>query len=501
MTRARSRSISALGLFLTWLAWAGPSNAGPKLVLDEQFSHNRNRWPGSRIGYIFHNAFHIYNKEGFYVVSMDPTFLKRYAFRNGKIEVQATWKEGVRDKGFGILFRSQDIQNCYYFSISAEGKFSVGYLEQGAMTVLVDWTAASEIQPDGANLLQVECREGSFTGYINQKQVFSVSDSHIQGELFALMADQGVHAIFDNLKVWRDKTRPADVKAPRKLDLTAREKTEQQKMLAALDGGDGRYFGMVGWRLLERINLGQHTTAIHEFSVAEKEKIVSKIIPALIGGFKNRDKNVRRAIYRELCFGRDENLLHSIDFNLLYGEIVKQKDAKATFERLYDLSFAQRPREQGDREVWQAVVDLGVYCKYALMDDQKLRQVMLDTGIKPMLQVYFHKIMWEHLQRVNNLPGTQETFLNRSAKKDSQNLAQYMWTYMGGLRNADPRVRKAIYAELLFPGIDEPLKRIESHKNGKKWLMKFRLLLQRREEEDEEARPLYDQVKALYSEK
>lgn len=475
--------------------------SAPRQVLNEKFSHNRNMWHRSRNSYIAQSRYTIYKKDGYFIASMDPRVLKRYAFINGKIKVETTWKKGVTDKGYGILFRAQDTDNFHYFIISAEGKFSVGYRKGGSWGTLVDWKDSDAIIKKGTNTLEVDCEGDTFTGYINGTKVFSVENGDIQGGLFALMADS-VQAQFDNLIVWREKEiKKAEIPKGRDIQLTGDLKKAQERMFQALERGDASFFRRVKGDTFEKINVGKYRTAIYEYCVAHKEHIVSSFIPALLGGFRNRDIRVRRVIYRELTFGYDNKLLHSIDFNLLYGTIIKQRNAKRTFRRLYNTAFAKRDRERGNHEVWESVVDLMVYCQYALKSDAKLREVMMNTGIKPRLQVYFHKIQWEHLKRVNTLPGTSETYMNRIAKRDQKNCARYMWIYMGGLRNSDPRVRTVIYKELMFPGISNPLELIKSHKNGKKWLMKFRLLLTRREEEDSNARKYYDMVKEMYAEK
>jgi len=473
----------------------------PKQILNEKFSHNRNMWHRSRNSYIAQSRYIIYKKDGYFIASMDPRVLKRYAFINGTITVETTWEKGVTDKGYGILFRAQDTNNFHYFIISAEGKFSVGYRKGSTWNTLVDWKDSDAINKKGTNTLDVECEGDSFTGYINGTKVFSVENGDIQGGLFALIADS-VQAHFDNLIVWREKEeKKAEIPKGRDIQLTGDLERTQERMFQALQKGDASFFSNVSGDTFEKINVGKYRTAIYEYCVANKEHIVSSFIPALLGGFRNRDIRVRRAIYRELTFGYDNKLLHSIDFNLLYGTIIRQRNAKNTFRQLYNTAFARRDRERGNHEVWESVVDLMVYCQYALKSDAMLREVMMNTGIKPGLQVYFHKIMWEHLKRVNTLPGTSETYMNRIAKGNQKNLARYMWIYMGGLRNSDPRVRTVMYRELMFPGISNPLERIKSHKNGKKWLMKFRLLLSRREEEDSGAKKYYDMVKEMYAEK
>ena len=74
-----------------------------------------------------------------------------------------------------------------------------------------------------------------------------------------------------------------------------------------------------------------------------------------------------------------------------------------------------------------------------------------------------------------------------------------MWVLMGGFRNQDARCRKAIYKELLFPGISGSMRLIKKHSYGRNWLKKIRTLLSRRDEDDKEAKKYFDKVKKFYS--
>ena len=491
-----------------------PAAAAARPVFSEKFSHNRNRWPANRYAFLYRNRLRIFHPDAYYIAGMHPRVQQRHMIRNGTIRVQCRLLGGSRSRGYGLIFRAVNKYNFNYLVITGDGRFSIGFRRGRRRGLLIPWKLSSAIKSKGFNTLEIQCREDTLTASINGIRVASTDGEAVRGRKFALMADRGVRAEFDNLRVFRKKPpritrrtpdydRDGDRDNDDRGDDTGDRKTlspadtrARTAMLHALDTGNSRFFSRITSAQLFRINGDEPETTILKHARRHKEIIISKFIPALLGGVRNRDPEVRRMIYHALCFGYNNKLLHSIDFNLLYGSIVKQRGARAALRRLYNLSYSRRSYEARRNTTWQASIDLCVYCLYALKSDNALRQKMILTGIRPRLQVYFHKIMWEHLKRINGRGAT--TWLTKYVRRDRRNLARYMWIFMGAFRNSDPRVRKAMYRELLFPGTPNPLTLIRRHKNGKKWLKKFRLLASRRVEEDPDARPLYRKVCRLY---
>jgi hypothetical protein len=110
-----------------------------------------------------------------------------------------------------VLFRHTPSSNylsiaAYYFLWINPNDGTYGVLKwQGAWTTLKGATSASAILRGGAtNQIRVECVGSQIKVYANGSLLATMTNSSLTGGWIALAASgSGMHAHFDNAKVWR----------------------------------------------------------------------------------------------------------------------------------------------------------------------------------------------------------------------------------------------------------------------------------------------------------
>lgn len=112
-----------------------------------------------------------------------------------------------RDR-LGLIFRVQDAANYYQFELDCDGLSRLARVQQGALTVLKDWTASDAARPGpgAANELGVRAQGPLIEAAVNGQPVFRVQDEALTEGGFGLYAGSnptsGFTANFDNLRVW-----------------------------------------------------------------------------------------------------------------------------------------------------------------------------------------------------------------------------------------------------------------------------------------------------------
>ena len=118
-------------------------------------------------------------------------------FRNVQVEVDATRRSGPLQNLFGLICRSSDPDNFYFFAISNDGFYALGKIKNGQAELLgQDMMAYNRaiLQGEATNHLRFDCIGETMTGYAN-------------GAVIATSED----ADFSSGQVWpgRGDTRPA----------------------------------------------------------------------------------------------------------------------------------------------------------------------------------------------------------------------------------------------------------------------------------------------------
>lgn len=178
-----------------------------RLVLEDTFIDNRNHW------YIDDKE--LYIRGGKYNIdarSSDHISYNEYRIlKDGRIRVKAIWKEGKPGMAYGLMFRRKERLHFYMFVINAYGKYSLACVDGGKAKPLIGWTKSNELRVKGKNTIEVELQGNLITGYINGKKVFSKYDSKYSTGPYGFFVSKGVHAQFDDLRVWEYVVRTSDI--------------------------------------------------------------------------------------------------------------------------------------------------------------------------------------------------------------------------------------------------------------------------------------------------
>jgi hypothetical protein len=132
------------------------------------------------------------------------------SFDDFVIEVDTSKVAGPDDGGFGIVLRYVDMDNFYYFVVTADGQYRFSYYLNNSRTDIIDWTASDAINKGNAlNKLGVACKGNHFILSINGTVVEDFTDDTFTSGDIGLLATSntaaGVKVTFDNLNVWAVK--------------------------------------------------------------------------------------------------------------------------------------------------------------------------------------------------------------------------------------------------------------------------------------------------------
>jgi hypothetical protein len=122
-------------------------------------------------------------------------------------EAEARQVSGPDINAYGLLFRGNDKDNFYRFSISSLGKYEIDKRLEGEWVSIKEWTHSDAINQGVAmNHLKVICRGNTLEVYVNGQHLATVTDPSFAEGYIALTAaayqKPDVHVAFDNVKVW-----------------------------------------------------------------------------------------------------------------------------------------------------------------------------------------------------------------------------------------------------------------------------------------------------------
>jgi hypothetical protein len=100
---------------------------------------------------------------------------------------------GTLDK-YGLIFRAQDVSNYYVFQLDCDGRYRVLRFGGTAANPLVDWTTSSAILRGSKafNVIALQAKGNTFTLYINQTKVGTVTDSAYTTGSFGLWVGSNI---------------------------------------------------------------------------------------------------------------------------------------------------------------------------------------------------------------------------------------------------------------------------------------------------------------------
>ncbi|MBE2235920.1 MAG: hypothetical protein IAE85_20685 [Anaerolinea sp.] len=135
------------------------------------------------------------------------------------VEVDVWAEQQVSEAEYGLLFRYQDDDNFYWFTIS-DGWYTVYKQVEDEWTLLLDWTESGAIAPEenDRNRLGALVNDNSAILLINDQMVAQVGDSSLStgaaGVAAGAFGEGGLQVAFDDFIIWRIDTPQPDVDTP-----------------------------------------------------------------------------------------------------------------------------------------------------------------------------------------------------------------------------------------------------------------------------------------------
>jgi hypothetical protein len=158
--------------------------AGWSMLMFDSFTANDNHWRSENQPNEYFAKFNQgiaegrYRWEAYSSRSCHSTaWLKGYPVSDFHLSVNGKHIRGSRaGSGWGVVFRVQDNQNCYWFRITDSQFFSVWMIQESQWQSLVDSTRTDAIKPQGVNQLEVIANGSHFTFLINGRVVSEIDN-------------------------------------------------------------------------------------------------------------------------------------------------------------------------------------------------------------------------------------------------------------------------------------------------------------------------------------
>jgi len=138
------------------------------------------------------------------------TAAPEHPFRNVQVEADATRLSGPLQNLFGLICRSSDLDNFYFFAISSDGYYALGKIKKGQASLLgQDMMSYSNsiLQGDATNHLRLDCIGKTLTGYVNGVVIATSDDADFSSGQAGLVAGAhdlpGVAVAFDDFVVYK----------------------------------------------------------------------------------------------------------------------------------------------------------------------------------------------------------------------------------------------------------------------------------------------------------
>lgn len=151
-------------------------------------------------------------RNGGYVIRVNDTSSDAWAnpgksFGDVRVEVDATKTDGDDNNNFGLVCRSQGVDDFYTLWISSDGFWAIVKLENGELDFLADWDTHDAVrQGDATNHIRADCIGDQLTLYANGTLLGSATDSTYGSGDVGLEAGTfdvgGTEILFDNFVVY-----------------------------------------------------------------------------------------------------------------------------------------------------------------------------------------------------------------------------------------------------------------------------------------------------------
>jgi hypothetical protein len=133
-----------------------------------------------------------------------------HTFRDVQVEADAARQAGPVENLFGLVCRSNQAKEFYFFAISSDGYYALGKAINGQVTLLSQEMMAYNakiLQGDAPNHLRLDCIGDTLTGYVNGQAIASGIDADLASGEAGLVAGTfeipGVDVAFDNFVIYK----------------------------------------------------------------------------------------------------------------------------------------------------------------------------------------------------------------------------------------------------------------------------------------------------------
>jgi hypothetical protein len=190
---------------ITYLA----ARPGEKLFWDD-FSDSSGNWPqvsepSGSLG-VVNGAYQLQVLSTQYEILATPG----QVFRDVQVEADATRLAGPVQNLFGLICRSSDSDDFYFFAISSDGYYGLGKVKNARVSLLGQEMMAhstSILQGVGPNHLRFDCIGRILKGFINGQVIAISQDADFSSGDVGLIAGAldtpGVDVAFDNFVVFK----------------------------------------------------------------------------------------------------------------------------------------------------------------------------------------------------------------------------------------------------------------------------------------------------------
>ncbi len=261
-------------------------------------------------------------------------------------------------------------------------------------------------------------------------------------------------------------------------------KNEQQQFRQALRSGNrgNRYFRAIKWNNFISGNQGMKMSAVAENCMGNY-----RCIPALLGGFENRDARVRNALYNELS-------------RLGYNRSLERDRRAGRYYRQLTSAINRKMRSESDRNAKRSLERLNaavagggktpVREDTGKMEREKFIRALRDkrNGSR-----YFYFVSWKDFN-AGNMGGKMST-INEVCRGNYDCIPPLL----GGFMNKDLNVRKAVYRELTYLGYSK--QGLKRHHDGRRYerMIQQNIANNERKERDSTAKRYLMNFKNLFA--
>jgi hypothetical protein len=181
---------------------------GERLFWDD-FSDNSGNWP--QVSGPTGSAGIANGAYRFQVLSTQHEILAtpRYTFWDVQVEADASRLAGPAKNLFGLVCRSSNSENFYFFAISSDGYFGLGKVRNASVTLLGQAMMAFSpaILQENTNHLRFDCIGNTLKGIVNGQVIAASKDADFSSGEVGLLAGApdaaGVDVSFDNFVVYK----------------------------------------------------------------------------------------------------------------------------------------------------------------------------------------------------------------------------------------------------------------------------------------------------------